>query len=191
LTLTAIILAGGQSRRMGVDKARLVWEGAPLLERVCSVTLSVSLPVWVIGRQRPADWPTKLEAVSFAEDNARGYGPLGGLQTALKLEDGPALMLACDLPLLSSEGLRWLIAEVQSARTGAHGLVTMRDGRWEPLFSYYTPACLPLIETQIAQGRLSLRALIEAGDFGQVEVPDWLAGQLVNVNTPEEFRELG
>ncbi len=71
-----------------------------------------------------------------------------------------------------------------------HGLVVVNDGRWEPLFSFYTSACLPLIESRLAAGRLSLHGLIEAGDFAVVEAPGWVAAQLVNVNTPEDLARL-
>jgi len=172
---------------MGTDKARLAVDGRTLLERIAEAALSVGLPTLVIGRARPADWP--LVAVAFAEDALPGRGPLGGLHTALTLTNGPILALACDMPRLSSDALRWLASEASSDAAGEHGLIVVNAGRWEPLFSCYTLACLPLIETRLSENLLSLHGLIKAGDFGQVVAPDWLAAQLLNVNTPEDLQE--
>jgi molybdopterin-guanine dinucleotide biosynthesis protein A len=184
LRTTIAILAGGQSRRMGTDKAALEIGGRTLLERAARIALTADLPVVVIGRERPDGW--LLPAVTFLPDTAPGRGPLGGLHTALCHANGPVLALACDLPLLTADALFWLLAQVL-AQSGLHGLAVLHDGQWEPLFSVYDSACLPLIESRLAAGRLSLHGLLEAGDFGRVKAPDWVAAQLANVNTPEEW----
>ncbi len=185
--MTAAILAGGESRRMGADKAALTFGGVPLLELAARAALAAGLPVLVAGRDHPPGWP--LPAVEFAPDAAPGLGPLGGLETALRRAGTPVLALACDMPLLTPETLLWLR---DSAATGAgrHGLAVTRVGLWEPLFSVYDPACLPLIGSRLAEGRRSLHGLIEAGDFAAVEAPDWVAAQLLNVNTPEDLAQL-
>lgn len=173
---------------MGRDKARLEVDGLPLLERTAALALAIDLPVLIVGRPQPADWP--LEAVQFVEDSQPGRGPLGGLHRALTLVRGPVLLIACDMPRLSAAALRWLLAEGQSERAGESGLITTNSGRWEPLFSVYTPLCLSLIEERMQQGRLSLHGLIEAGDFRYLAAPDWLKPLLLNINTPEELQEI-
>jgi molybdopterin-guanine dinucleotide biosynthesis protein A len=171
---------------MGRDKANLEVDGLPLLERTAALAKAVGLPVLIVGRSRPADWP--LDAVPFVEDAQPGRGPLGGLHMALTQVKGPVLVIACDMPRLSADALRWLIAEGQSERAGEYGLVVVNSGQWEPLFSVYTPKCLALIEERMQQGRLSLHGLIEAGRFGMAEAPPWIEPLLLNVNTPEELR---
>ena len=183
--MTVGILAGGQSLRMGTDKARLEVDGTPLLERLAREALSAGFPVLIVGRARPADWP--LDGGAFAPDIAPGRGPLGGLETALRLTPFPILALACDLPLLTGDAIRWL-ADCTDEHMGPHGLAVRQGGRWEPLFSVYAPTCLPLIEDRLSVGRLSLHGLFESGDFGTVDAPDWVAAQLVNVNTPDDLR---
>ena len=186
MTLTAAILAGGESRRMGADKAALEVEGVTLLSRTAQTALDADLPVLVAGRVRPAAW--SLKAVAFAEDALPGLGPLGGLATALRQSQAGVLALACDLPLLTPDAVRWLWA--QAGQGNEHGLVVVNDGKWEPLFSVYCRACLPLIEARLAEGRRSLHGLIEAGQFAFADAPDWVAAQLVNVNTPEQWQAL-
>ncbi len=147
--ITVAILAGGQSLRMGTDKARLEIGGMPLLERIAREALSAGFPALVAGRPRPDDWP--LDGVAFAEDERPGQGPLGGLATALRMAQNPILAIACDLPQLTGTALRWL-AQQAKAQAGEHGLAVMNQGRLEPLFSCYAPACVPLIEIAIGAG---------------------------------------
>ena len=192
----AAILAGGESRRMGRDKAALEVGGVPLLERTARLAGEAGLPVLVVGRLCPDGWP--LPDTEFVPDDLPGRGPLGGLHAALRRAGGPVLALACDLPLLSADALRWLAGEWREqeerdrqegrdGQGGGDGLAVRNGEGWEPLFSVYAPACLPKIEPRLAAGRLSLHGLIETGEFGRVAAPAWVAAQLVNANTPEEW----
>lgn len=182
------ILAGGQSRRMGRDKAALEIGGMTLLERTARLALAVGLPVLVVGRARPDGWP--LPEVTFIEDVEVGLGPVGGLATALRHTQGSVLALACDLPLLTEDAMRWR-AQLSPQIIGEHGRVTVNGGQLEPLFSIYRPLTLVLIEAQLAKGRRSLQGLIGAGEFVLDPAPDWVAAQLVNANTPEEWKLSG
>ena len=185
------IFAGGQSSRMGSDKAELCWNGASLLQHACANALRATDRVLVVGRERPADWP--FESVEFILDEVADLGPLGGLQTVLELalrnDIDHVLAFACDLPLIDEAALRWLLCEAQE-REIFHGLVVTRDGELEPLFSIYTPSCLPLTHHQLAQGRRSLHGLIERGDFEYVEAPPEIAVCLHNVNTPNDWAQI-
>lgn len=172
---------------MGTDKAMLPFGGVTLLECTARMALSSGLPTLVAGRARPDGWP--LPEVDFVPDAAPGRGPLGGLQAALRHAAMPILAIACDMPLLTPDALRWLCAQA-AAGAGAHGLAIRSNGQWEPLFSVYTPQCLPLIESRLAAGRLSLHGLIESGDFARADAPGWIASQLINVNTPEDLARL-
>ncbi len=196
--MTVAILAGGESRRMGRDKAQIAIDGLPLMERTARLARAVSPSVVVVGRARPADWP--LTEVSFVQDEAPGVGPLGGLATALhQWEDrakkgDPAgcpygvLLLACDLPALTPQALAWLLKSAQESQPPlVDGLVTLNGGQREPLFSVYTPRCLPLIEAHLTQKRRSLQSLVSAGDFRFLDLPPALAPALVNVNTPDDL----
>ena len=134
---------------MGRDKAKLEVDGLPLLERTAALVQAIDLPVLIVGRLQPADWP--LDAVHFVEDTQPGRGPLGGLHRAMTQAEGSILLIACDMPRLSADALRWLMAEGQSERAGEHGLITINAGQWEPLFSVYTSNCLALIEERMQQ----------------------------------------
>lgn len=170
---------------MGTDKAALQVDGGTLLERIARLALAAGLPVLVVGRACPKQWP--LPETKFVEDAEAGLGPLGGLATALRQAQTSVLAVACDLPLLCEDAVRWLAVQAGQARE--HGLVIVNNENWEPLFSVYHPACLPLIESRLADGKRSLHGLVEAGAFAFAEAPDWVGVQLANVNTPEEWQE--
>lgn len=180
------IFAGGQSQRMGQDKAQLEINGETLLQRTAELALAVSARIYIIGRLIPENWP--LAAVQFMLDEAPHQGPLGGLQTALKKEN-EVFALACDMPKLTIDALRWLLKEREKSQA-AHGLIVQNDERWEPLFSVYTATCLPLIEENLQAERRSLHALIKRGEFDFVAAPLEIQSQLINVNTPEEWDAL-
>ena len=191
-TIAVAIFAGGQSSRMGEDKAQLEINGESLLQRAAKMALDVSSRVYVIGRAMPECW--SLPEVRFLLDETPEQGPLGGLQTVLKHE-AEVLVLACDMPKLTTDALRWLIEEAGGAaslfQTKKSGLIVQNGEQWEPLFSIYTARCLPLIEESLQAERRSLHALIKRGEFDFAQAPLRIQAQLINVNTPQEWATLG
>jgi molybdopterin-guanine dinucleotide biosynthesis protein A len=190
--ISVVILAGGQSRRMGRDKAQISLGGASWLERTARLAHESAPAVCVVGRTRPENWP--LEGTVFLEDAAPGLGPLGGLLAALRWASernpsGGVLALACDMPALSAEAVRWIVDEA-ALRCPARGLAVVNGGRVEPLFSIYGVANLPLVEQRLSEQRLSLAGLIEDAEFEKVEVRADIAAQLRNVNTPQDLEDL-
>ena len=181
---TLTILAGGGSTRMGRDKASLDDGRGPLLARLAALGLHCDLPVLVVGRPRPLDWP--LPEVEFLPDDDPGQGPLGGLATALA-RTAPVLLIACDLAALTPRALTWLVRMV-AEQPLRDGVVTERDGLIETLFACYTARCRPQIESRLASGQRALHRLIADGDFRRVALPAPLWPALANVNTPEEWR---
>ncbi|MDQ3815598.1 MAG: molybdenum cofactor guanylyltransferase [Armatimonadota bacterium] len=168
-----------------------MWNGISLLERTARTALEVTSRVLVIGRSRPSGWP--LEDVLFVADETPHLGPMGGLQTALRhaatVPTHNVLALACDLPKMTPDGLRWLF-DAASQHQLDHGLVVLNAGQLEPLFSIYTLSCLPLIESLLAAHRRSLHGLIQAGQFERIAAPAEIGPMLVNVNTPEDVERL-
>ena len=116
LTQLAALFAGGASRRMGLDKAVLTVGGETLLARTSRLAKDAGLSVVVVGRARPDDWT--LDTAAFLPDDVPGLGPLGALTTLLRRVSEPVLALACDLPRLDADALRWLAAHCRLARMG-------------------------------------------------------------------------
>jgi molybdopterin-guanine dinucleotide biosynthesis protein A len=191
------ILAGGQSRRMGHDKAQLRWGEASWLEHTARVALDASTNVAIVGRRRPLNW--SLPTAVFLDDAIPDIGPMGGLVAALYWAkelnaDSRVLALACDTPQLATDAVEWVF-EQAAQRQLRDGLIVRNGGHIEPLFSIYTARCLPLLEQRLvseehSRGRFSLRAFIESAHFEYVDAPDTIAGMLHNFNTPEDVKAL-
>jgi molybdopterin-guanine dinucleotide biosynthesis protein A len=171
---------------MGRDKAGLPWRGEPLLAHVARVCAATGIPVTVVGRERPEDWSGP--DVRFVADRSSGLGPLGGVVTALSETGGPVLAVACDLPLLTTKAVQWLV-DAASASALDWGVVTVTD-RPQPLFAVYTQQALVVARERAEGGDLSLMGLIRTDGFALIDAPASVAYALANANTPEEWRAL-
>jgi molybdopterin-guanine dinucleotide biosynthesis protein len=183
--VTGVILAGGKSRRMGRDKARLPVAGQDLFERVLAV-LQGLFPRVLIAGDRPDLARPGLPA--FA-DRYPGSA-LGGLYTGLQAAATPYIFVAaCDMPHPDPELIRTLCA----LRQGQDLVVIRTADGLEPLFAVYGKNCLE-----------PMRALLEAGNFriydfydqvrvryvGEEELPAGWRRALSNINTPQDYAAL-
>lgn len=196
---TAAILAGGGSTRMGMDKALLpLPSGETVLERVLQVVSPVSERVIVVGREGPRNFPLPALTpgpslgsgqgghIQFLPDEMPGEGPAAALNTVLRYANCPVLLVACDMPGLTTESVEWLWHQAEGT-AATEGVAGVSGEQWEPLFAVYFPACLPRLERLLSEGKRSLQALLRSGDFAAVTPPENLLPALRNVNTPEEW----
>ncbi len=163
LPLTAVLLAGGQSRRMGTDKALLEIEGQPLWRRQLALLASLEpAEVLVSGPRRP-EFPASLRNV---EDAGPSRGPLTGLATALRTASFPhVLVLAIDMPLMTRTFLEKL-CDLRGVRRGVVPFILERERRekfYEPLAAIYPRECLDLIERHLTSADWSMQGLVRAG----------------------------
>lgn len=184
----AAVLAGGKSSRMGKNKALLSLNGKTLIEHVTGAALAVTDFVQVITNAPKEYAFLKLPMLG---DEIKDIGPLGGIYTALKhCEAQQCLIIACDLPFLSVELLRFL-----SENAGTADIFTIDAGKGvEPLCAVYSTACLPAIEKQIAERDYKVARLFERVEARVVRFHPghslYTDNLFYNVNTPEDFEEL-
>lgn len=154
---SAAILAGGQSRRMGTDKALVEVAGRPLLQHVIDRVGPLGIPIRLISHH-----PNHAAfGLPMTPDLRPGVGPLGGLYTALTAAGaGWVLVLACDMPTLNS-GLLAHLLTVAQATPGAQAVVPRWDGRAQPLHAAYHVSALPHITAQLDSGTLAMGALLD------------------------------
>lgn len=156
MSIGAVLLAGGESRRMGRDKATLVWRGRPLwewqLEKLRSLAPEkISLSVRSDVPWRPAD-------VGLIVDLPPSRGPLSGLVAALAaVETDHLLALAVDMPFMTIEHLRVLCI---SAKNGV-GVMPMIDGTAEPLCAIYPKEARTTVEQALDGKDFSLQAVVK------------------------------
>ena len=150
---TALILAGGDSRRMGQDKATLVLDGRTLLESVTATMQQVFPKVVVSVRQLRAG-----VEVPQVFDEQPASGPLAGLIAGLTQADTPwVFAVACDMPFVTQAAVEYLA----SCRGGFQAVVPMVDGYPQPLAAFYAQSALGAMRANMAAGDKSLRGMLQ------------------------------
>jgi molybdopterin-guanine dinucleotide biosynthesis protein A len=151
---TALILAGGDSSRMGQDKAALVLDGKTLLESVTTTMQSIFPKVIVSVRQERAGLN-----VPQVRDELVASGPLAGLAAGMKSAATPWLFaVACDMPFIQPA----MIEHLAGQRADCQAVVPMVHGYPQPLAAFYSTRCLDIVESILnGNGKHSVRALLE------------------------------
>jgi molybdenum cofactor guanylyltransferase len=186
--VTALIVAGGRSRRMGVDKALVSWQGIPLLGRVFAVAQACCTQVSVL-----TPWPERYQTllpstVNWLVEPPIFAGPMAALVQGMEAIQTPwVLLLACDMPKLEGAVLmRWIQALTETAAI-AH--VPYHQNRWEPLCGFYHMDALPSLKAYVAEqgDRASFQKWLCAIDAVPLAVDSAIAPMFFNCNTPKEL----
>ena len=187
---SAAILAGGRARRFGgLDKSRLVVDGAPIIVRQLTLLQRVAREVFIDAGEasRFADLSVPVHA-----DVVPGAGALGGILTAVETAQAASvLVLGCDLPFLEA-GLLSLIVERAAEADGAW----VRTSRGvEPLIACYKKTAAPRIRRAVEAGHLKagdLGGVIRMNEVGEEEVAAFgdPSRLLANLNTPDDYRRV-
>ena len=186
--LTAFILAGGNSTRMGTDKAFVMLEGRTLLARALDVCRTITSDVQIAGHSKKV---TPFAPV--VEDAFPGCGPLAGIHAALRASQTDLnVVLAVDLPFVSSALLRFLVAQARDS--GAVVTVPRAGKGWQPLCAVYRRAFADAAETALLAGRYKIDALFDPALTCTVGEEDLRTAGISpeifrNLNTPEELAE--
>ncbi len=184
--LEGAILAGGESRRMGRDKALLPIGRRTFLEAIVDALRPLVERIRVVGRE-------SAEGLAFGNaqpDLYPGHGPLSGIHAALATaEAGRVLVVACDLPLVTTAFLRGLVGELPPE---LDAVVPCPAGNPIAVCALYRTTCLQNVEERLARRELaagdfakSLNArFLDDADLGRLDP----SGQcLLNLNTPMDY----
>jgi len=187
--VTAFVLAGGKSTRMGADKAFLQWGNETLLNHALRLAGAVANAVRIVGDA------TKFGGLAFAvvEDVYRNRGPLGGIHAALSSTPSELnLMLAVDLPLMKREFLAYLIAEARKSEA----IVTVPNagGGLQPLCAVYRREFADTTEESLRAGKNKIDPLFAKVSTRVIEEEELLragfsAEIFRNLNTPEDVEQ--
>lgn len=188
LNACGVILAGGQSSRMGTDKALLEFEGEPLIQR-----LAQRFTAWfeqvVIVTNSPETYA--FLGLPMVSDRIAGLGPLGGLEAGLSASRFEhAFFCAVDMPFVS-EGL---VRQMLALAPGYAIVVPVLDGEFEPMHTVYSKGCLPAISRNLDARRLRLISIfdeVRRRDVTEPEIrpfgdPERL---FFNCNTPQDLEQ--
>ena len=189
MNISAVLLAGGESRRMRKDKATLLFHGRPhwqiqleLLRELEPVELFISArtdPIW-----RPAD-------AEFVADDLPSRGPLSGLAASLaQMCTKHLLALAIDMPFVTQKYLKFLCSQIEPGR----GVLPKIGNRAEPLVAIYPREVDIDFRSALSGADFSLQTLtsrlVEAGKLRTVSVPDEARKLFLNLNDPADLQPI-
>ncbi|MGA9665148.1 MAG: molybdenum cofactor guanylyltransferase [Gallionella sp.] len=187
---TAIILAGGDSRRMGRDKASLTLGSQTLLQQVAAAIRKVFPEVIVsVRRLRPdIDLPQVCDEQADAGEQA-GAGPLAGVAAGLgHVKTTWAFVVACDMPFVAPA----MVELLGSYREHHQAVVPVVQGHRQTLAAYYARSCLDTIHAHLAGGgKNSLRAVLEKLQVRYVDEAEMLKSDpglrsFFDLDTPQD-----
>jgi len=185
--VSAFILAGGKSTRMGADKAFVLLNGRTLLARMLEAARSLTSNVSIVGD------PAKYGAFApVVHDIFPACGPLGGIHAALRLSRSDLnVILAVDTPFVSLALLQFLVT---SARNSPDSVVTVAraNGEFQPLCAVYRREFAEPAELALRAGRYKIATLFDPAStqvIGEAELESagFSANIFRNLNTPDEL----
>lgn len=191
--ITGIILAGGQSRRMGFNKAEATVHGRSMLMRMIN-TLSLVTPNILLSTGSTVYQKMEWQQIP---DEYPDYGPLGGIYSVLKVSlTSLNFVLSCDMPMITASLLNYIIARAKE--NGALITAPMdQEGQLQLLCAVYHRDILPVMEQQIKARALKMKSLAALVPVESIRIPKehplYNEHAFKNVNTPNalwETREL-
>jgi molybdenum cofactor guanylyltransferase len=187
--VTGVVLAGGKSRRMGEDKRFLTVGGAALLDRCVVAMREQFSEVLIITAQDSL--PLEGRGCPVYQDLIAQCGSLGGLYTGLRMAShGRVFVVACDMPFLKPELIRWFLTRDPQADV-VMGRVA---GRLQPMHALYGKNALPCLERMARAGRLKIQDMVLEPSLRTtiVDASEWAhldpeSQSFRNVNTPADL----
>ena len=186
--LTALLLTGGRSSRMGQNKAMLrVTPGGPsIVEMVAARLTEVASETLVVGAETE---PYTFLGLRHVRDVYPNAGSLGGIYSGLQAASFPyALVVACDMPFLNADLLRYMVSVPREYDV----LIPVIDEP-EPMHAIYSRRCLPWMEEKLEAGRYKIigwfaNAKVQTIERQLIERYDPEHRSFFNMNTPDEWQ---
>ncbi|MTJ47771.1 molybdenum cofactor guanylyltransferase [Dolichospermum sp. UHCC 0259] len=189
--LSAIVLAGGKSTRMGRDKALIPIQGVPMLQLICTIAESCTDKVYIV-----TPWPERYQKLltpnsQFIQEvplpgetgnEPRTHGPIVGFMQGLTaVETNWVLLLACDLPNLRLEILQNWISQLETIPNNKMAALVKNNHIWQPLCGFYRRRCLLELTQYIEQGGRSFQQWLKPDSVHILPLLD--AQMLFNFNS--------
>ncbi len=179
---TAIIMAGGNSCRMGADKSMLPIKGRPMVTHICEQLRGTFSQILISTNE-----VNKFGFLGFEviPDKIQGQGPLMGIASALEASASELnFVTACDIPHINLAFVRKMLTE---AKTADVVIPTTGDGKYEPLFAVYRKSTLEAINKVLLSGGRKISDLFARCRVKYIKLgaPQWFT----NLNTMAEYEE--
>ncbi len=192
--MAGLILAGGQSRRFGRDKAFEKLNDIPLIEYVVTALAPAVGDLLVVAdsSERFVDYDGRFTVVT---DEVPGLGPLGGLYAGLKAApDLYSVVAPCDSPFIDTRLVEYMLKAAADA--GVDALVPRYEGRDHTVNAVYSKSCVPAIDSSLSDGLFRISSIFDKVKVLYIDddtINKFTGGGLsfFNVNTPENMEEAG
>ncbi|MGB7294663.1 MAG: molybdenum cofactor guanylyltransferase [Candidatus Aminicenantales bacterium] len=192
--MTAVILAGGRSRRVGENKLFLKWGRHTLIAHAVASLSPLFEDMLIVANRENVGALLELfpSYPRIVHDIVEGKGPLGGIHAGLISAKSPAaFVVGCDMPLLNPK----LVSFLKGLSEGYDAVVPRTPKGLEPLHSIYTKNCLPAIVRQLGESDLRPNAVLSRLNVRYVEPEEMTAFDpellsFANINTLKDYRNL-
>lgn len=185
MRIGAVILCGGNSKRMGREKALLQLKDKTFVQLIAEQLQEIDEVLLSVGSAARELLPQYRQVIDEYPD----CGPMGGLHAALTACCSDVLLaVACDLPLFHRDLTQLLCSSLQDSVDAVIPVTT--DGRIHPLCAVYRKETAAVFTQSLAAGRYRLRDALEDMQVCYVTVPQPLERCLQNINTPEDYQKI-
>lgn len=166
MKVTSIILAGGKNLRLGRSKALETLDGKSLLERVIERLRPLTNQILIVASREQFELPVAGEA-EILVDIYPDKGPLGGIYTGLLASQSPrSIVVACDMPFLNTELLRYML---RLSRDFDAVVPRLEKGMIEPLHAIYSRNCLDNMKKRLERNQLKVHSFLNTVRVRYVE----------------------
>jgi molybdopterin-guanine dinucleotide biosynthesis protein A len=188
----AAVLAGGEGKRLGMNKALLEIDGKTVLDRILDSLQEIFPSILLVAQEGDSFLDAgSRPGVKVVPDLFPGKGPLVGIYTALENSPAPyVFVMACDMPYPDQGLVRCLISKAP----GREAVVPRRGNYIEPLFAVYSRDIRERMRARLDEGRLKIHELIKELNVRYLEEDEVAAcdpdfRSFFNINTPQDLRK--
>lgn len=184
--MSAIILAGGKSTRMGYDKTKLMLDGKTLIDTIILALMPAFTELLVCGLKGST---SIIENVKQIDDIYPGIGPVGGIYTGLYYSSEDInFITACDIPEINLKLIKYMGAQIKHN----DAVIIKVNSYTEPLFGFYSRRILPILKNNIEKGIYKISDAFKYMNVRFISHTEILSIEpgfsgLYNINTPEDY----
>ncbi len=189
---TAVILAGGKSRRMSFNKQNITVDGRLIAVYIADLLSSEFEQVIINSNSRSLYGNCPYPIIA---DEMAGCGPLAGIYTGLKASESDfTYFIGCDMPFVNLAYIKYLKKQLRGTKANINGILTTTGGFYEPLNAFYNKNLLSPIKQQLFKGERQVSKLCK--DNNMLVVPEEIVKEFdpeglmaINLNTLEEVEK--
>lgn len=181
MQLTAIILAGGKSSRMGEDKGVMLFNGKPMIEHIIDTVKPLVDDVIIISNQEGYN----TFGYSVYTDLIKDSGPLAGLYTGLTYSNTKKnVVLSCDVPFVTEDVIKELIKNCNNV----NGVICENDGKTHQLIGVYDKLCAEFFKNELESGQRKVKLALQKLKFKTINLNHFENKVFNNINAKDDIK---